>query len=534
MDPRLVPSLVLPLAFLTVSVCLRPSPASAQDFNGDSIHDMVVGVPYEGVDDGGRGRTAAEAGAVDVVYGTPSNGVTPLSQHWTLASEGIPGSPQTGDHFGFAVAWGLFNNDGYWDVAVGIPGRDVDGIEDAGSVLIIYGSKEGLSASGPLMAAAPRLLRQGAGDVPGIPLRGDNFGYALASSYAWTSHLPQMSEYRSYLAIGAPGVTAGEAGGQGRGEVVVIYPFPGINQLWQQIGNAAKPGDWFGFSLASGNFGGRSKTPDASGDQGLAIGVPGEDVDGVVDAGAVEVLYQSGTQGLPHRLDAAGAQIHTQQGLGETPQSRAMFGFSLAAGGLTGREYGEGRDELAIGEPFRDVGFGHAAGAVHVLRGDLAIGLDASSVRTITQGGWVQGWPLPSTAEDGDWFGFSLTIAQDDLLAIGSPGENNGDGSVHILHGGPNGVTSSGAQLMHAPAGLRQFGWSLSAWGWRLLVGAPRTNGSAGAVVGFRRTDAGAFETAGFPLTQDSVFGAAEPSESGDGFGFSVGAGGLPWINFTP
>ena len=163
MDQLHVLSRLLQLAALTAGVCLSVRSASAQDFNSDGVDDTVIGVPYEGVADAGdRGRVSLEAGAVGVVYGTSTAGATPHSQHWTLASDGIPGSPQAGDHFGFAVAWGRFNNDSYWDLAIGIPGRDVDGIADAGSVLIIHGSKDGLVASGRALAAdrRPRMARR--------------------------------------------------------------------------------------------------------------------------------------------------------------------------------------------------------------------------------------------------------------------------------------------------------------------------------------------------------------------------------------
>ena len=390
-------------------------------------------------------------------------------------------------------------------------------------------------ASGPLMAAAPRLLRQGADDVPGVPFQGDNFGFSLASSVWWGHGLPDLSYNLTYLAIGAPGVTAGNAGGQGRGEVVVLYPYPGINQLWHQVVGVAEPGDWFGYSLASGRFG--LNDPDATWHQGplhegLAIGVPGEDVNGANDAGAVEVLYLSEANGLPRRLHWSHALLLTQEKLGEPTQGGTLFGFSLAAGGLTGRTFSERFDELVIGEPLRDVGFGKAAGAVHVLRSAYDVGLDKAPVLTITQGGWVQGWPLPSTSEDNDWFGFSVEIGSDDVLAIGAPGENDFTGSVHVLRGGDAGLTSTGAQVLVAPSGLRQFGWSVDVWSTRLLVGAPRTNDDAGSVAVFHRNGAGPFVATG-TLTQDSIFGLAQPSEPGDGFGTSVGAGGFPRMTFT-
>ena len=508
------------------------TPTVAQDFNNDGSLDSVIAAPYEDVYDVNTGQDVEHAGAVTVVYGETPEHLPPQDlppQQWTLASEGVVGSPEAGDLLGFAVAWGRFNSDEYWDLAIGLPGRDVDGIKDAGSVLIIFGSAQGLVAN------SARVLQQGAAEVPGIALAGDNFGYSLAASYFWGHGVPKVTNDLSYLAIGAPGVMAGTAGGQGRGKVVVLYPgYPKANQVWQQTGAHAKPGDWFGFSLAIGSFGRPRGSPKASAFDGLAIGVPGEDVNGMGDAGAVEVLFMSSAAGLPFRLDTVG-QVLTPQSLGQAPQRLAMFGFSLAAGNLTGDDDDDFSDDLAIGEPFRNVGFGQAAGAVHVVRGDEDMGLQPNTVRTITQGAWVQGTPLPSTAETGDWFGFSVSIGLEDWedrLFIGSPGEDDFTGSVHVLRGGPNFVTSTGATLLHAPAGLQQFGWSVKASRFVLHVGAPGTNGGAGAAARYGTYKGDVYEWLS-PLTQDGIVGLDERSESGDAFGASVGAGGLLQFNFT-
>jgi FG-GAP repeat len=76
------------------------------------------------------------------------------------------------------------------------------------------------------------------------------------------------------------------------------------NQLWHQdvsgIVDAAEAGDQFGFALATGDFNG-------DGLADLAVGVPGEDVAGVSDAGAVQVLY-----GTPSGLERPGNQFWHQ------------------------------------------------------------------------------------------------------------------------------------------------------------------------------------------------------------------------------
>ena len=528
-------------ALLAACVWLLPLHAAADDlfhplpdFNGDGAADLVVGVPYEGYQPSSQGRAVLEAGAVDVIYGTVPGAAGLRPQHWTLASAGLPGSPREGDHFGFAVAWGRFNLDWYIDLAIGIPGRDVDGIQDAGAIVIIHGSASGLVASGPSMVAAARYLQQGADAVPGVPKHGDNFGFSLAAGLWWEG------DFMDYLAAGAPGFSAGNDGDQGRGEVVVLYPgYDGKNQLWTQVFSAPEPGDWFGFSLATGWFG------TFGFDQALAIGVPGEDFEGNENAGAVEVLYvwHSFPAEGPGTLSFSGAQLLRQSTFTNTSQGDSLFGFSLAAGPVTVGDVHELPDDLVIGEPLRRVGFGAGvrAGAIHVIEGSLlTAGLDPATASTCIPGTWMPGGKLIGTSESGDLFGLAVAVGNG-TIAVGAPGKNSFAGSVHIMHGAAAGPTAAGAQVLSGAKG-EQAGWSLQAlfkseelgaaatWS-RLLVGAPGSLDHGGAVKVFGPDAAGVFVAKG-TVTQDGIFGASEPTEPGDGFGASLGAGGLPRISF--
>jgi len=85
------------------------------------------------------------------------------------------------------------------------------------------------------------------------------------------------------------------------------------------VGGIAEAGDLFGASLASGDF-------DGDGKDDLAMGVPGEDIGAVKDAGAVSVLY-----GSESRLTAGGDQLW-HQGLGAvggSAEAGDLFGDSL-------------------------------------------------------------------------------------------------------------------------------------------------------------------------------------------------------------
>lgn len=97
--------------------------------------DVVVGVPGEAV----AGHEGA--GAVDVLYRDGT------SQRWTENSNGIPNSAQAGENFGRALASVNWGSGAMMDVAIGVPDQVFGGLEDIGSVHVLYGSSNGLTAS---------------------------------------------------------------------------------------------------------------------------------------------------------------------------------------------------------------------------------------------------------------------------------------------------------------------------------------------------------------------------------------------------
>jgi hypothetical protein len=67
-----------------------------------------------------------------------------------------------------------FNNDGFGDLAVGVPGEDLGSATDAGAVSVLYGSAGGLASNG-------QVLTQDTAGVPGVSEDGDRFGTALVA-----------------------------------------------------------------------------------------------------------------------------------------------------------------------------------------------------------------------------------------------------------------------------------------------------------------------------------------------------------------
>lgn len=100
-----------------------------------------MGLPDENV------GPVADAGVVNVLYGSASGLVGAGSQQWSQNSSGITGNPEAGDHFGAAVAVGDVNGDGWSDLIVGTP--DDDRVApDTGSVQVLLGGPTGLTTTG--------------------------------------------------------------------------------------------------------------------------------------------------------------------------------------------------------------------------------------------------------------------------------------------------------------------------------------------------------------------------------------------------
>ncbi len=424
------------------------------DFDRDGYADLAIGAPRDLPGDGGYG-------AVNVLYGSRAGLTAAGDQLWSRVNlPEVPGDYAWDGGFGAELAASDFDADGFVDLAMAMPDAPVGGVPGAGLVVVLRGSRDGLTAAGRV------LLTRALTGAPYDPAVNHEFGKALAAG-------DFDGDGFADLAVGAPAPVAGEAAQDGGSVVVFTGDASGLDTvrpvLWSQAspGIASEPSEYelFGASLAAGDF-------DADGRHDLAIGVPGEARlacpagDWCGEAGAVHVL-----RGSTGGLIAIGSQLwHLDApGVPGTAVTSDQLGAALAAGDLDG----DGRDDLAIGAPWGRVG-AERAGFVTILYGSAA-GLAATRAQR-----WTEATPgVPGTAEEPDGFGASLAIANWGRsgradLAVGAPGEEVGGerlaGAVAVLYGRAGGLSADHAQrwsqrsrgVLDTAEGRDRFGSSLT------------------------------------------------------------------------
>ncbi len=172
----------------------------------------------------------------------------------------------------------------------------------------------------------------------------------------------------------------------------------------------------------------------------IAVGVPGEDVGSITDAGAVNVIYFVDIFNIRGTLWCQDSihDVAQPSNAADPPEASDQFGYSLATGDFDCNGY----DDLAIGTPFEDhSGLEWDSGLVQVLFGLDANGLSdtKNALIFVNQGSGNQEAGYALAAGDFDIDGC-------DDLAIGLPTSASSghtrDGSVYLLYG--NGFTADG------------------------------------------------------------------------------------------
>ncbi|GAA3774776.1 FG-GAP repeat protein [Streptomyces phyllanthi] len=340
------------------------------DFNDDGYDDLVVGAYKEDV----SGDT--DGGTVAVLWGSASG----LKTGATLNDP----APSSHDKWGRTLAAGDYDGDGKDDLAVGATTNTIHvlkgGISTSGTAGGRYTIKPPIQSGG---SAGP--LNLTAGDVNGdkkTDLVVDGFDSVDTTGWNTNYFVPGTS---SGLSVAAgqrmkPGVITdiGDVNGDGYGDVVTGVEWNAVED-GQEIPSAHKGGQVFvtygsvdgpiavdEIHQESGNIPGSSETDDAFGAElslgdidgdgvfDLAIGTPGEDLDGTTNAGAVTVLYGSKEGGQLSTTDRV--QYFTQN----TPYVPNQndkgdgFGGELKLDDVNG----DGKADLVVSTPWENDGNG--------------------------------------------------------------------------------------------------------------------------------------------------------------------------------
>jgi hypothetical protein len=300
------------------------STVAAADVDNDGYTDLLVGTPYEDI------SGQADSGLAQVIWGS-SSGLGKGKASTQLTQDSFGRTVTAGDQLGYATDATNELGADLPMVAVGVPGGNVSGQNDAGWV--------GFFTAG---LNDPRAVDQESAGIPGAAEAGDRFGDAI------TLGLIAGTSTRVDAAVGTPG----EDLGSGASAISNGGAFTVINDLYTGVvagqaydqNSSGVPGtpennDAFGQVLDSVRVGSTTH---------LAVGIPAEDIGTAADAGSVQLFTSTGTTVTP----GVGLTQDTT-GVTGTPTAGDQFGrrIVLAPPGLS-----DTKTRLAVSAPYKDSG----------------------------------------------------------------------------------------------------------------------------------------------------------------------------------
>ncbi|MEU3736789.1 FG-GAP repeat protein [Streptomyces sp. NPDC032198] len=340
------------------------------DFDGDGYDDLAVGAPGEDV------GSDTDGGTVQVLWGSPGG----LSGGSTIKDP----RPTKHDNFGGPIQAGDFDGDGKDDLAVGAA-------SGAATIDVLDGGISRSGATGGRYTVLPPIHSgEGAGpfNLHSGDVNGDGKddlivnGYSTGDDYNANLWLPGSAN--GVTTSGVQRLPAGiitdvgDTDSDGYGDVIIgldwdegidgankggtVYvvkgnangPY-GDSQAFTQdtagIPGGSEKGDFFGSELDLGDING-------DGHLDLVASSPGEDLNGVTDAGSLTVIYGAADGS---GLSTAGSALYSQDtpGVPNANEKNDFFGSDVHVDDLNA----DGRGDVAVGA----MGENGLNGAVYIL-----------------------------------------------------------------------------------------------------------------------------------------------------------------------
>jgi hypothetical protein len=334
--------------------------AGRPDFDGDGFADLPIGAIGDQVGGVAGGRVFTLRGGFS---GVRFDGL----QTWSRGVAPLPGPNSAGGGFGGELAAGDFNGDGYDDLATATSGPWDAAVSSTADILVLRGGVAGLSFS----QALPNLetQREASALITG-DFNGDGYDDLVhanpgpgMSTWVYAGGPTGLTAWRSLFHGDGAGaaLAVGDFNGDGVDDLVLGQPdLPGadrgrvlfhpgaaggfdsapaltLDQDSPDVLGVGEDGDRWGIALSAGDV-------DGDGFDDLVVGVPFEDLNGVVDAGWVSVL-----RGGPAGPSAAG-MVGFGFDLPALPHlmiASEHFGHAVVACDVDG----DGRAEVAASAP---------------------------------------------------------------------------------------------------------------------------------------------------------------------------------------
>jgi hypothetical protein len=505
---------------------LGRSPSTAGDVNGDGYADVIVGAWNYSNGELGEGRVWVYHGSATGLSSTAA---------WIAESNVVDAK------FGISVKTaGDVNGDGYADVIVGAHGYS-GGQVDEGRAYVYHGSAAGLSPTANWTVESNQAYANlgfsasTAGDA-----NGDGYGDVIVG--AWVYDNGQSGEGRAYAYYGSaaglsdtPGwtaegnqngtgfgwavSTAGDVNGDGYADAIISAPTYDAGE--QNEGRAY---------VYMGSADGLSSQPDwaiesnqANAEIGSSVSTAGDvNGDGYADVIVGAPGYDNDETGEGRTylfLGSAGGLTGASAWTAEGNQTSASFGRSVSTAGDVN---GDGYADVIIGARLHDNGQLNE-GRAYVYHGS-AVGLSASAGWTADgdQGGAVLGSSV-STAGDVNGDGYADII-------VGALEYDNGqtaEGRAYVYHGSATGPSTTADWIAESNQAFAFFGISVS------IAGDVNGDGYDDVIVGADSYDNGqldegrtfVYHGSGTGLS-DTPDWTAESNESAVQFGCSVSTAG--------